>query len=106
MLTVPAADSEGWERQSFIALISLTLKGVQGKDVMVHSMFPVAAGDRYKWPLLAVLSHAEQPNESAGGLKNPPAPSSDLPHVPGFLHPTLSLSTSVTQFKTRIPFLC
>lgn len=70
-----------------MAAISPTLKGVQG-DVKVRSMFPVAAGDQYKWPLLAVLSHAEQPNESAGERRTqePPPAQACMPKVPGFLH--------------------
>lgn len=68
-------------------------------------MFPVAAGDRYKWPLLAVLSHAEQPNESAGGLKNSPQ-HSPAPSTRFSPSNSLSLSTSITQFKTEaIPVL-
>lgn len=76
------------------------LKGVQGEDVTVCSMFPVAAGDRYKWPLLAVLSHAEQPNESAGGLKNSPQ-SRPAPTTRFSPSNSISLSTSITQFKTK-----
>lgn len=89
-----------------IAAISPTLKSVQGEDVKVRSMFPVAAGDRYKWPLLAVLSHAEQPNESAGERRTqelPHPPSSGL-HAPSTRFSpsnSLTLSTSITQFKTE-----
>lgn len=77
---------------------------MQGEDVTVRSMFPVAAGDRYKWPLLAVLSHAEQPNESAGERRTQELPPAQAcpPKYPVFsIQLSFYLSTSITQFKTQ-----
>ncbi len=101
MLTVPTADSVSQETViRCTGAISPMLKVLQGEDVTVCSMFPVAAGDQYKWPLLAVLSHAEQPNESAGGLKNPPL-SRPAPTTRFSPSNSISLSNSITQFKTK-----
>lgn len=64
-------------------------------------MFPAAAGDQYKWPLLAVLSHAEQPNESTEERSTQESPQAQARPVLGF-PPSSSLSLSCVSFYFSI----
>lgn len=64
-------------------------------------MFSAAAGDQYKWPLLAVLSHAEQPNESTGersAQESPQAQARTSLHFSPFNSASLSLSLCVSFY--------